>query len=83
MFEAIVRSAARLCEARLPPISPERERSYTSFLGTPTGRGGASTRHPVDPRQFGAGRAVLDRPAVHIPDALWADPEYDRKGAVG
>ena len=82
VFEAIVGSAVRLCEAEfsavarfddgllhlvaLNNLSPEETEAFHRLFPRPLERG------------FVMGRAFIDGRAVHIEDVL-ADPEYDRE----
>jgi GAF domain-containing protein/CheY-like chemotaxis protein len=82
VFEAIVESAVRLCEAEfsavarfgdgllhlvaLNNLSPEETEAFQRLFPRPPERG------------FVMGRAFIDRRAVHVEDVL-ADPEYDRQ----
>jgi len=82
VFDAIVKSAERLCDAELSLVArfddgqlhlvavnhvlPEEAEEYRRLFPRPPGRG------------FAMGRAIVDGRAVHIADVL-ADPDYDRQ----
>jgi signal transduction histidine kinase len=84
VFDTIVRSAARLCDA----VQSNLQRFDGEFLHLVAthnwpreGLDWARTMYPMRPHHDrGAGRAVQNRAVVHIPDVL-EDPEYNPKSA--
>src|SRR5215472_10502300 len=84
VFDTIVRSAARLCDA----VQSNLQRFDGEFLHLVAthnwpreGLDWARTLYPMRPHPSrGAGRAVQGRAVVHIPDVL-EDPEYNPKSA--
>jgi PAS domain S-box-containing protein len=82
VFEAIVRSAARLCEAEFSAVA--RLEDGMLHLAAMSNMSPAETRaydslFPRPPRRdFVIGRAFLEGRPVHVEDVL-TDPEYDRR----
>jgi signal transduction histidine kinase/putative methionine-R-sulfoxide reductase with GAF domain len=84
MLETLVETAARICRAEsgfIFRLHDGRYRMVASF-GIPAEYKDFQARNPIAPgRGTLAGRAALERRAVHIEDAA-ADPEYTRVEAV-
>src|SRR5262249_9775629 len=86
VFDAIVESAARLCGAIFSVIylyDDSRLRIAASKNFTPQAINQVHALQELKPpvRSHGAGRAILDRTIIHVPDVL-ADPEYSRELAL-
>jgi signal transduction histidine kinase len=85
VFDAIVESAARLCEALFSVVwlyDGDRLNHVASNNFTPEVIKRILQTYPKRPdRSLVAGRAVLDGRMAHIPDTL-ADPEYSRELAL-
>ena len=80
VFDAIVRSAGRLCDATfcsLTRFDGELLHQVAVHNFTPEALEVAGRRYPMPlTRQHGGGRAILDRAVCHIAD-VENDPEYD------
>src|SRR5262249_7169748 len=85
VFDAIVQSAARLCEAIFSGVwlyDGELLQVAATHNFTPELRDLISRIYPKPPdRATAAGRAVLDGKVAHVHDLL-ADPEYSREAAL-
>jgi GAF domain-containing protein len=84
VLDALVNSAARLCEADQASISEQKGSCYcvVANYGHPPETWRLMRSLPVDiTRGTLAGRAVLERSVVHITDVL-EDPEFDLQGGV-
>jgi len=84
VFEAIVETAVRLCDAEMANLDThdgERYRPVAAFAATEEGRAFLRGLEIVPGRGTTAGRALLERRAVHIAD-ITADPEYALPEAV-
>src|SRR5262245_42909421 len=86
VFDAIVQSAARLCGANVSAVylyENDRLRIAATNNFTPEA---TSQLHEIQQlkrpeRSHLAGRAILDRALIHVPDVL-KDPEYSRELAL-
>jgi GAF domain-containing protein len=80
VFDAIVRSAVRLCGGVLGGVyrfDGELVHQVADYNFTPQGRELAGRIYPARlTRQLSSARAILDRAVSHIPDTE-SDPEYD------
>ena len=85
VFDALVGSAARLCEADRAFIWKLNGQSFQlaamNEIGTDFAKF-AEDHPPVLDRHTATGRAVLDKHTVHIPD-VFQDPEYRWRGQDG
>jgi GAF domain-containing protein len=85
VFDAIVQSAARLCEAVFSVVwlhDGELLQVAATHNFTPEVLNKLFKTYPARPdRSTAAGRAVLDGEIVHLPDLL-ADPEYSHELAL-
>jgi GAF domain-containing protein len=85
VFDAIVESAARLCEAMFSVVwlyDGELLQVAATHNFTPEVLNKLFKRYPARPdRSTAAGRAVLDGKIAHLPDLL-ADPEYSHELAL-
>src|SRR5262249_38872902 len=85
VFDAIVQSAARLCEAIFSVVwlcDGELLQVAATHNFTPEVLNKLFKTYPARPdRSTAAGRAVLDGKIVHLPDLL-ADPEYSHELAL-
>ncbi len=85
VFDTIARSAVKLCDAlggNVQRFDGELMHLVASHNWAPEGLELARRRLPIRPtRSRGAGRAVLSRAVVHIPDVL-EDPEYSPDAAL-
>src|SRR5262249_23887673 len=85
VFDAIVQSAARLCEAIFSVVwlyDGELLQVAATHNFTPEVLNKLFKVYPTRPdRSTAAGRAVLDGKIAHLPDLL-ADPEYSHELAV-
>jgi two-component system, NtrC family, sensor kinase len=79
VFDAIVRSARRLCDATFSVVFLTEAGQLTLAAVEGVDAAGISALHGAYPRPIArdttSGRAVLDRRLVHIEDS-WLDPEY-------
>jgi GAF domain-containing protein len=79
VFDAIVRSARRLCDATFSVVFLTETGQLTLAAVEGVDAAGISALHGAYPRPIArdttSGRAVLDRRLVHIEDS-WLDPEY-------
>jgi GAF domain-containing protein/CheY-like chemotaxis protein len=79
VFEAIVESARRLCEATFSVVFLTETGQLTLAAVRGVDPAGIAAMHQAYPRPIGrdttSGRAVLDRRVVHLEDS-WLDPEY-------
>ena len=89
VFDTIVRSAVRLCDGlfgTLLQFDGDLLHHVAQHNYTPEALGATHRMFPARPtRAFGAGRAILERAVVHIPD-VDLDPEYQNQAvshAVG
>ena len=86
VFDAIVQSAARLCEAIFSVVylyDGDRLRIAATNNYTPEAKNLTHALHQLkrpDRSNLG-GRAILDRKIIHVPDVL-ADSEYSRDLAL-
>ena len=80
VFDAIVRSAARLCDgvfSGLFRFDGELIHHVSGYNYTPEALEFTRSHYPTPPsRRVGASRAILDRAVVHIPDVA-LEPAYD------
>src|SRR5215831_16979306 len=86
VFEAIVQSAARLCDAIFSVVylyenDSLRVAATKNFTAEATTQINERQELRQINRSFVGGRAVLDRAIVHVPDVL-KDPEYSRDFAL-
>src|SRR5262249_31724132 len=85
VFDTIARSAAKLCDAvggNVQRFDGELMHMVANHNWAPQGLELARRLLPIRPsRSRGAGRAVLSRAVVHIPDVL-EDPEYSPEPAL-
>src|SRR5215472_7117423 len=86
VFEAIVQSAARLCDAIFSVVylyenDSLRVAATKNFTAEATTQINERQELRQINRSFVGGRAVLDRTIVHVPDVL-KDPEYSRDFAL-
>src|SRR5215831_18372367 len=84
VFEAIIETAVRLCDAEMANLDThdgERYRPVAAFAATEEGRAFLRGLEILPGRGTTAGRALLERRAVHIAD-ITADPEYALPEAV-
>ena len=85
VFDAIVESAARLCEATFSVVwryDGDQLHYAASHNFTPEVHNRLLQTYPKRPdRSIVAGRAILDGTIAHVPDML-ADPEYARELAL-
>ena len=85
VFDTIARSAVTLCDAlggNVQRFDGELMQLVASHNWAPEGLELARRRLPIRPtRSRGAGRAVLSRTIVHIPDVL-EDPDYSPDAAL-
>jgi signal transduction histidine kinase/putative methionine-R-sulfoxide reductase with GAF domain len=86
VFDAIVQSAARLCGAIFSVVylyDGHRLRIAATNNWTPEAKNLSDALHQLKrpDRSHLAGRAILDRTIIHVPDVL-ADPEYSRELAL-
>src|SRR5215831_10193554 len=84
VFNAIIETAVRLCDAEMANLDThdgERYRPVAAFAATEEGRAFLRGLEIVPGRGTTAGRALLERRAVHIAD-ITADPEYALPEAV-
>src|SRR5262245_50956917 len=86
VFDAIVQSAARLCGANVSAVylyENDRLRiaATNNFTPEATSQLHASQQLTRPERSHLAGRAILDRALIHVPDVL-KDPEYSRELAL-
>ena len=84
MFDAIIETAVSLCDAEMANLDThdgERYRPVAAFAATEEGRAFLRGLEIVPGRGTTAGRALLERRAVHIAD-ITADPEYALPEAV-
>ncbi|MGA9082339.1 MAG: GAF domain-containing protein, partial [Pseudolabrys sp.] len=82
VLQTLVESAARLCEAEKGTITRKQGESFyrSESYGFSSEFMNYVRNIPVKPeRGTAAGRALLERKAVHIPD-VQTDPEYDFEG---
>jgi GAF domain-containing protein len=82
VFDAIVKSAARLCGALMGIVylyDGNRLHMVASHNIAPEARSRIYDGQPE--RWYLGGRAIVDRTIVHVPDVL-ADPDYSRKLAL-
>ncbi len=79
VFEAIVESARRLCEATFSAVFLIKEGQVALAAIRGVGEEGIAAIGQAYPRPVGrdttTGRSILDRRIIHIEDS-WADPEY-------
>jgi signal transduction histidine kinase/HAMP domain-containing protein len=79
VFDAIVRSARRLCDATFSVVFLTEAGQLTLAAVEGVDAAGISALHGAYPRPIArdttSGRAVLDRRLVHLEDS-WLDPEY-------
>jgi GAF domain-containing protein len=86
VFEAIVQSAARLCDAIFSVVylyenDRLRVAATKNFTAEATNQINERQELRQINRSYVGGRAVLDRAIVHVPDVL-KDPEYSREFAL-
>jgi len=84
VFDAIIETAVRLCDAEMANLDThdgERYRPVAAFAATEEGIAFLRGLEIVPGRGTTAGRALLERRAVHITD-ITADPEYALPEAV-
>src|SRR5262249_49457303 len=85
VFDTIARSAVKLCDAvggNVQRFDGELMHMVANHNWAPEGLESARRLLPIRPsRSRGAGRAVLSRAVVHIPDVL-EDPEYSPEPAL-
>ncbi|HEV8533515.1 MAG TPA: GAF domain-containing protein [Methylomirabilota bacterium] len=76
VFDAIVQSARRLCEASFSVVflTEAGQLTLAAVQGVDSAALQAAYPRPID-RGTTSGRAILDRSIVHIEDS-WLDPEY-------
>ncbi len=83
VFDTIVRSAVRLCDglfSGLLQFDGELLHQVAQYNFTPEGLEEVRRIFPARPsRALGAGRAILERAVVHIPD-IELDPEFQHLG---
>ena len=79
VFDAIVRSARRLCEATYSGVFLAQDGQLTLAAVEGVDAAGIAAIHTAYPRPIArdttSGRAILDRRLVHLEDS-WVDPEY-------
>src|SRR5207245_5742165 len=79
VFEAIVRSARRLCDATFSVVFLTETDQLTLETVEGVDAAGITALQEAYPRRIGrytaAGRAIVDRRVVHLADS-WLDPEY-------
>jgi signal transduction histidine kinase/putative methionine-R-sulfoxide reductase with GAF domain len=79
VFDAIVRSARRLCEATYSVVFLAQDGQLTLAAVEGVDAAGIAAIHTAYPRPIArdttSGRAILDRRLVHLEDS-WVDPEY-------
>jgi GAF domain-containing protein len=86
VFDAIVESAARLCDAVFSVVylyegGQVRIAATRNFTPDATTQMNKLQQFKRPERSHAGGRAILDRAIVHVPDVL-ADPEYSRELAL-
>jgi two-component system, NtrC family, sensor kinase len=86
VFDAIVESAARLCDAVFSVVylyetDHVRIAATRNFTPDATTQMNKLQQFKRPERSHAGGRAILDRAIVHVPDVL-ADPEYSRELAL-
>jgi two-component system NtrC family sensor kinase len=86
VFDAIVESAARLCDAVFSVVylyeaDHVRIAATRNFTPDATTQMNKLQQLKRPERSHAGGRAILDRAIVHVPDVL-ADPEYSRELAL-